>query len=125
MANRVGASQPYTFSQSSAAARLAASQPKVQGPTPAQIEAARKQQEALAKAAELQSMLNTLEKVNDEGRRSSLMDTLCAQGDVLNLPVYSNPPGKATGQLKVDLLKHQACMSWVDNWKWLLISVYS
>ncbi|KAF6760296.1 P-loop containing nucleoside triphosphate hydrolase protein [Ephemerocybe angulata] len=83
--NRAGGALPgappaYTFSQT-AASRAAPSQPKVQGPTPAQLEAIRKQQEALAKAAELQSMLNTLEKVNDEGRRSSLLDTLCSQGD--------------------------------------------
>lgn len=102
-----GAPPAYTFSQT-AASRAAPSQPKVQGPTPAQLEAIRKQQEALAKAAELQSMLNTLEKVNDEGRRSSLLDTLCSQGDVLKLPLYPNPPGTAIGDLKVDLLKHQA-----------------
>jgi SWI/SNF-related matrix-associated actin-dependent regulator of chromatin subfamily A3 len=79
----------------------------VQGPTPAQLEAVRKQQEALRKAQELQQMLNTLEKVNDEGRRSSLLDTLCSKDDILNLPLHPNPPGIASGDLQVDLLKHQ------------------
>jgi hypothetical protein len=32
------------------------------------------QQEALQKAAELKQMLNGLEKVDDEGRRSSLLE---------------------------------------------------
>lgn len=73
----------------------------------AQQAAARKQQEALAKAAELKQMLNTLEKVDDEGRRSSLLDTLCSTDDILNLPLHRNPPGIQNGQLTVDLLKHQ------------------
>ncbi|KAJ3534925.1 hypothetical protein NMY22_g6710 [Coprinellus aureogranulatus] len=73
----------------------------------AQLEKIRQQQEALAKAAELQEMLNTLEKVNDEGRRESLLDTICTKDDILNLPVHADPPGTAKGNLKVDLLKHQ------------------
>lgn len=72
-----------------------------------QQEAARKQQEALAKAAELRQVLNSLEKVDDEGRRSSLLDTLCVVEDVLGLPLHPSPPGIANGDLKVDLLKHQ------------------
>jgi SWI/SNF-related matrix-associated actin-dependent regulator of chromatin subfamily A3 len=79
--------------------------------TPAQIktheEAVRRQQESLQKAAELRSMLNNLEKVDDEGRRESLLDTLCSIEDILNLPLHSNPPGTKNGQLVVDLLKHQ------------------
>lgn len=70
-------------------------------------EAARKQQEALQKAAELRQMLSTLEKVDDEGRRSSLLDTLCSTNDMLDLPLHPNPPGIQNGDLKVDLLKHQ------------------
>ena len=77
--------------------------------TPAQMEAIRKQQEALRKAQELQSMLSTLEKVSDEGRRSSLLDTLCSNGDILALPVHPDPPGTKSGDLTVDLLKHQVC----------------
>lgn len=75
--------------------------------TDAQIDTARKQQEALQKAAELRQMLNNLEKVDDESRRSSLLDTLCSTDDVLSLPVYPNPPGLKNGDLTVDLLKHQ------------------
>jgi SWI/SNF-related matrix-associated actin-dependent regulator of chromatin subfamily A3 len=78
--------------------------------TPAQIEAARKQLEALQKAAELRQMLNNLEKVDDEGRRSSMLDTLCSVDDVLNLPLHPSPPGILSGELTVDLLKHQVCL---------------
>jgi SWI/SNF-related matrix-associated actin-dependent regulator of chromatin subfamily A3 len=75
--------------------------------TAAQREAARKQQENLQKAAELKQMLNNLEKVDDEGRRTSLLDTLCSKEDILNLPLHPNPPGVKNGDLMVDLLKHQ------------------
>ena len=77
--------------------------------TPAQIEAVRKQLEALQKAAELRQMLSNLEKVDDEGRRSSMLDTLCSVDDVLNLPLHPSPPGILSGELTVDLLKHQVC----------------
>lgn len=81
--------------------------------TPAQAAArtgaASKQQEALQKAAELRQMLNSLEKVDDEGRRGSLLDTLCASEDVLSMPTYAAPPGISSGELTVDLLKHQVC----------------
>lgn len=77
------------------------------GMTAAQQEAVRKQQEALQKAQELRQMLNNLEKVDDEGRRSSLLDTLCSVDDVLGLPLHPNPPGIQSGDLKVNLLKHQ------------------
>ncbi|GJE94457.1 SNF2 family N-terminal domain-containing protein [Phanerochaete sordida] len=69
---------------------------------------AKKQQEALKKAAELRTILDNLEKVDDEGRRSSLLDELCSTDDVLKLPEHPNPPGLATGDLKVNLLKHQS-----------------
>ncbi|KAF9066155.1 SNF2 family N-terminal domain-containing protein [Rhodocollybia butyracea] len=79
--------------------------------TPAELERMKKQQEKLTedrrKAEELKNMIKSLEKVNDEGRRSSLLDTLCPNEDILTLPVHPNPPGIATGQLKVNLLKHQ------------------
>ena len=73
----------------------------------AQQEAIRKQQDNLRKAAELKQMLSNLEKVDDEGRRSSLLDTLCLNEDILNLPLHPNPPGLKNGNLQVDLLKHQ------------------
>jgi SWI/SNF-related matrix-associated actin-dependent regulator of chromatin subfamily A3 len=65
------------------------------------------QQETWAKAAELRQILSNLEKVDDEGRRESLLDTLCSVDDVLKLPVHPSPPGIANGELRVDLLKHQ------------------
>ncbi|KAI6135693.1 SNF2 family N-terminal domain-containing protein [Pisolithus croceorrhizus] len=73
-----------------------------------QDEATKKQQEALHKAKELAQILGTLEKVDDDSRRTSLLDTLCAADDILNLPVHPNPPGVASGDLLVDLLKHQS-----------------
>ncbi|KAG1716393.1 hypothetical protein ID866_745 [Astraeus odoratus] len=67
--------------------------------TQAEEEAIKKQQEALRSAAELKQMLNSLEKIDDEGRRASLLDTLCPVDDILNLPVHPNPPGVASGEL--------------------------
>ena len=72
-----------------------------------QQEAYRKQQEAYQKAQELRQILNNLEKVDDEGRRASLLDTLCSVDDVLGLPVHPDPPSITNGQLKVNLLKQQ------------------
>ncbi|KAF7790393.1 hypothetical protein EIP86_001348 [Pleurotus ostreatoroseus] len=104
----VGAAVPYSFSQAGPS-RAAPTQPQL---TPAQIaaqqEAARKQQEALQKARELRGILDSLEKVDDEGRRSSLLDTLCAVEDVLALPEHPSPPSLTSGDLKVNLLKHQS-----------------
>ncbi|KAH9942327.1 SNF2 family N-terminal domain-containing protein [Epithele typhae] len=68
----------------------------------------RKQQEAFQKAEDLRKMLDGLGKIDDEGRRASLLDTLCSVDDVLALPVHPNPPGIASGHLKVNLLKHQS-----------------
>ncbi|KAG6887502.1 hypothetical protein C0992_012023 [Termitomyces sp. T32_za158] len=73
----------------------------------AQREAIQKQEDALRKATELKQMLNSLEKVDNEGRRSSLLDSLCSKEDILNLPLHPNPPGLKNGDLQVDLLKHQ------------------
>ncbi|KAH8108075.1 SNF2 family N-terminal domain-containing protein [Cristinia sonorae] len=98
---------PYSAAPTSSQA-IAGVRTVVSGPTPAQLEAARKQQEAFAKAAELRQILNSLDKVDDQGRRSSLLDTLCSTDDILKLPVHSGPPGIANGDLKVDLLKHQS-----------------
>ncbi|KAF8135787.1 SNF2 family N-terminal domain-containing protein [Boletus edulis] len=52
----------------------------------AQQELIRKQNEAYVKAAELRQMLSGLERVDDENRRASLLDTLLSTGDILNLP---------------------------------------
>lgn len=78
-------------------------------PSTQSTEALRKQQEAFARAADLRQTLSNLEKVDDEGRRSSLLDSLCSIEDVLGLPEHPNPPGIASGELRVDLLKHQVC----------------
>ena len=66
--------------------------------------------EALQRAVELRQMLSNLEKVDDEGRRSSMLDTLCSVDDILNLPLHPSPPGILSGELTVDLLKHQVCL---------------
>jgi hypothetical protein len=71
------------------------------------LAAQKKQQEAFQRAAQLKQMLAGLEKVDDEGRRHSLLDALTVVDDVLALPVHPSPPGRSTGELKVDLLKHQ------------------
>lgn len=76
-----------------------------------QQETIKMQQEAMLQAwqnaAELKKMLGGLEKVDNEGRRASLLDALCSVDDILNLPVHPAPPGIASGDLVVDLLKHQ------------------
>jgi SWI/SNF-related matrix-associated actin-dependent regulator of chromatin subfamily A3 len=96
------AGSPYlSSSQRAGAAKLTPAQ------VAAQQEQQRKQQEAFAKAQELRQILNSLEKVDDEGRRSSLLDSLCSTEDVLALPTHPNPPGIQSGDLKVNLLKHQ------------------
>ncbi|TFK44820.1 SNF2 family N-terminal domain-containing protein [Crucibulum laeve] len=96
------------LSNSSALSSSAGPSQRTPARSAAQIEAARKQQEALQKAAELKQMLTSLEKVDDEGRRSSLLDALCSTDDVLNLPLHPDPPGIKNGDLTVDLLKHQS-----------------
>ncbi|KAI9067101.1 hypothetical protein FKP32DRAFT_1588914 [Trametes sanguinea] len=95
----------YNPPPASQRARMTAAQQEV---LRKQQEAARKQQEAYQKAMELRQILNGLEKVDDEGRRSSLLDQLCSVDDVLGLPEHPNPPGISTGELKVNLLKHQS-----------------
>ncbi|KAG2362277.1 SNF2 family N-terminal domain-containing protein [Suillus spraguei] len=98
-------SQPSSSQRYGATATQSKSQ---KGATKKQQEALKKQQEALQNAAELKQMLGGLEKVDDEGRRASLLDALCSVDDILNLPVHPNPPGVASGDLVVDLLKHQS-----------------
>lgn len=53
--------------------------------------------------------MNSLEKVDDEARRGSLLDTLCSAEDVMVLPLHPSPPGIESGELTVNLLKHQVC----------------
>ncbi|KAI6036736.1 hypothetical protein BKA83DRAFT_4120425 [Pisolithus microcarpus] len=62
-----------------------------------QDEAIKKQQEALHKAKELAHILDTLEKVDDDSRHTSLLDTLYAADDILKLSAHPNPPGVAGG----------------------------
>ncbi|KAI0940604.1 hypothetical protein AcW1_003757 [Taiwanofungus camphoratus] len=112
-APRPSASQPVAGPSSVPPAYSSSQhQQRVTGMTAAQIaaqqEMVRKQQEALQKAAELRQILNTLEKVDDEGRRSSLLDTLCSVDDVLQLPEHPSPPSVQSGDLRVNLLKHQS-----------------
>ena len=104
-----GAPVPRSSIPSASQSRVSSQRPNGVSATQAkaQQEALKKQQESLAKAAELRSMLNNLEKVDDEGRRESLLDTLCSADDILNLPQHPDPPGIKSGQLNVDLLKHQ------------------
>lgn len=59
------------------------------------------------KAIQLRQILDSLEKVDDEGRRSSLLDSLCSNEDILNLPLHPNPPSIESGDLLTNLLKHQ------------------
>lgn len=75
--------------------------------TPAQEAAQKKLAEDMKKATELRQILDNLEKVNDEGRRVSLLDQLLSTDDVLMLPEHPNPPGIDAGNLTVNLLKHQ------------------
>lgn len=75
--------------------------------TPAQEAARKKLAEDTEKAVELRQILDNLEKVNDEGRRASLLDQLLSTDDVLALPEHPNPPGIDAGNLTVNLLKHQ------------------
>ena len=79
--------------------------------TPAQEAAQKKLAEDMKKAADLRQILDNLEKVNDEGRRSSLLDQLLSTDDVLTLPEHPNPPGIDAGDLTVNLLKHQVWTS--------------
>ena len=86
---------------------LAPHKPQTPALTPAQVTAQKKLAEDMKKATELRQILNNLEKVDDEGRRASLLDQLLSTDDVLTLPEHPNPPGIDAGNLTVNLLKHQ------------------
>lgn len=117
------APQPAAPSYSQAIAGPSSSQRRpntVPAQSAAQKEAARKLQESMQKAAELKQILTNLEKVDDEGRRNSLLDQLLSTDDVLKLPLHPNPPGIQSGELTVDLLKHQVLIfqtlgSWITS----------
>ena len=96
---------PYSVSYTSVSHK-----PHIPALTPAQEAAQKKLAEDMRKATELRQILNTLEKVNDEGRRANLLDQLLSTDDVLTLPEHPNPPGIDAGNLTVNLLKHQACI---------------
>jgi SWI/SNF-related matrix-associated actin-dependent regulator of chromatin subfamily A3 len=114
-----GGVYPSTYSAALAASMGMPGPSQARGMTSAQSEAQqeaiRKQHEAFVRAAELKQMLSGLERVDDEDRRASLLDTLCSTVDILNLPVHPNPPGVANGELVVDLLKHQVRLSFCSR----------
>ncbi|KAG8892575.1 hypothetical protein FRB99_002625, partial [Tulasnella sp. 403] len=66
---------------------------------------------------ELARMMSQLARKDDPDRRETVLDSLC-DGGVLGLPVYENPPSRANGYLKTNLLKHQSQgLSAVQLWK--------
>lgn len=59
------------------------------------------------KSAELAQLLQGIEKVDDDKRRSAVLDVVCSVEDILELPLYPDPPSIESGELNVNLLKHQ------------------
>ena len=59
------------------------------------------------KSAELAQLLQGIEKVDDDKRRSAVLDVVCSVEDILELPLYPDPPSIDSGELTVNLLKHQ------------------
>ncbi|KAF9518097.1 hypothetical protein BS47DRAFT_1359131 [Hydnum rufescens UP504] len=71
---------------------------------------------AYKKAEELKAVIKSFETVDDETRRSSLLDTLCSNEDILNLPLHESPPSIASGELTTNLMKHQIqALQWCLN----------
>ncbi|KAG8837816.1 hypothetical protein FRC18_007854 [Serendipita sp. 400] len=67
------------------------------------------------KAAQLRGIVENMTKLDDGNRRETMLNTLCCD-DVLDLEVYSSSPSRASGALKVDLLKHQKqALLWCIN----------
>lgn len=86
--------------------------------TPAQIERARVEKERAERqraeqirAIELQNMLSSLEKLDDDGRRASILDNLCISDGILDIPEYE----KEVPGLSSTLLKHQVSCDKVNN----------
>ncbi|KAF8318099.1 hypothetical protein DL93DRAFT_2054681, partial [Clavulina sp. PMI_390] len=75
------------------------------------------EQKAREKAAQLRDLMKEFETVNDESRRSSMLDALIPVDDILNLPEMVNPPppSRETEELQTDLMKHQK-----QALKWML-----
>jgi len=78
----------------------------------AQAEAARQakiaaERLAYRKATELANVIKSFETVDDDSRRSSLLDTLCSEEDILSIPTHDEPPSIASGELTTNLMKHQ------------------
>ncbi|KAF8345940.1 SNF2 family N-terminal domain-containing protein [Amanita rubescens] len=88
------------FPKRSAASVSAGPPPPSQRPQVSRVEDAQK-------AVELRQIIDNLEKVDDDGRRSSLLDSLCSNEDILNLPLHPSPPSIESGELLTNLLKHQ------------------
>ncbi|KZT56200.1 hypothetical protein CALCODRAFT_497639 [Calocera cornea HHB12733] len=93
------------FNQSQTGASAAGSPQTSKGMTEAQKVATQLSRE---KADELQRVLDGFKRVSDEGRRETLLDTLCAEQDILKIPEHPNPPSKSSGDLLTNLLKHQS-----------------
>ncbi|KAF4598505.1 hypothetical protein EYR38_006909 [Pleurotus pulmonarius] len=60
------------------------------------------------KSAELAQLLQGIEKVDDDKRRSAVLDVVCSVEDILELSLYPDPPSIDSGELTVNLLKHQS-----------------
>ena len=88
------------FPKRSAASMSAGPPPPSQRPQVSRVEDAQN-------AVELRQIIDNLEKVDDDGRRSSLLDSLCSNEDILNLPLHPSPPSIESGELLTNLLKHQ------------------
>lgn len=73
------------------------------------------QRQAYMKAEELKNIIKSFETVDDDSRRSSLLDSLCSNEDILNLPLEENPPSKETKEMRTNLMKHQR-----QALKWML-----
>jgi SWI/SNF-related matrix-associated actin-dependent regulator of chromatin subfamily A3 len=74
---------------------------------------------AYEKARELQSVLKSFETVDDDARRSTLLDSLCSTDDILNLPIHEDPPSLEKGELNTNLMKHQ-----LQALKWMIDKEY-
>lgn len=76
-------------------------------PPPAKQAAQAAKSTEAQKSAELAQLLQGIEKVDDDKRRSAVLDVVCSVEDILELPLYPDPPSIESGELNVNLLKHQ------------------
>ncbi|KAJ8696722.1 hypothetical protein PTI98_006569 [Pleurotus ostreatus] len=77
-------------------------------PPPAKQAAQAAKNTEAQKSAELAQLLQGIEKVDDDKRRSAVLDVVCSVEDILELPLYPSPPSIESGELYVNLLKHQS-----------------